>query len=142
MHQVVPGRRTGRVHRRFPAELTGGRGPARRRPPGARPASRLVALLGPAFVAAVAYIDPGNFATNFSAGAKFGYALVWVVVLANLVAMLVQYVSAKPGVASGQDLPEICRERFPRACPGACGCRPSWSRWPPTWPSSSAPPSA
>ena len=63
----------------------------------------------------MAYIDPGNFATNFSAGAQFGYALVWVVVLANLVAMLVQYESAKLGVASGRDLPEICRERFPRA---------------------------
>ena len=78
-------------------------------------ARRLVTLLGPAFVAAVAYIDPGNFATNFSAGALFGYSLVWVVVLANLVAMLVQYESAKLGVASGRDLPEICRERFPRA---------------------------
>ncbi len=74
----------------------------------------LVLMLGPAFVAAVAYIDPGNFATNFSAGARFGYSLVWVVVLANLVAMLVQYESAKLGVATGRDLPEICRERLPR----------------------------
>ena len=56
------------------------------------------ALLGPAFVAAVAYIDPGNFATNFSAGAAFGYALAWVIVAANLMAMLVQYLSAKVGV--------------------------------------------
>ncbi len=72
-------------------------------------------MLGPAFVAAVAYVDPGNFATNFSAGARFGYALVWVVVLANLVAMLVQYESAKLGVATGRDLPEACRERYPRA---------------------------
>lgn len=71
-------------------------------------------LLGPAFVAAVAYIDPGNFATNFSAGAKFGYALVWVVVAANLVAMLVQYQSAKVGVVTGRDLPELCRDHFPR----------------------------
>jgi manganese transport protein len=74
----------------------------------------VVALLGPAFVAAVAYIDPGNFATNFSAGARYGYALVWVVVLANLMAMLVQYLSAKTGVATGRDLPELCREHFPR----------------------------
>ena len=75
----------------------------------------VVALLGPAFVAAVAYVDPGNFATNFSAGAQFGYALAWVVVVANLMAMLVQYLSAKVGVATGHDLPELCREQLPRA---------------------------
>jgi manganese transport protein len=75
----------------------------------------IVALLGPAFVAAVAYIDPGNFATNFSAGAKSGYALVWAVVAANLMAMLVQYLSAKIGVATGRDLPELCRDFLPRA---------------------------
>ena len=74
----------------------------------------VVALLGPAFVAAVAYVDPGNFATNFSAGAGFGYELAWVVVVANLMAMLVQYLSAKVGVATGQDLPELCRDRLPR----------------------------
>jgi manganese transport protein len=74
----------------------------------------VVALLGPAFVAAVAYIDPGNFATNFSAGAKFGYALIWVIVAANLMAMVVQYLSAKVGVATGRDLPELCREHLPR----------------------------
>jgi manganese transport protein len=74
----------------------------------------VLALLGPAFVAAVAYIDPGNFATNFSAGAQFGYALVWVIVVANAMAMLVQYLSAKTGVATGRDLPELCREYLPR----------------------------
>ena len=73
-----------------------------------------IALLGPAFVAAVAYVDPGNFATNFTAGAKYGYTLVWVIVLANLVAMLVQYLSAKAGVATGRDLPELCREYLPK----------------------------
>ena len=73
-----------------------------------------VALLGPAFVAAVAYVDPGNFATNFTAGARFGYTLIWVIVLANLTAMLVQYLSAKAGVATGRDLPELCREHLPR----------------------------
>jgi len=85
---------------------------------GARAPGRLrgvVALLGPAFVAAVAYVDPGNFATNFSAGAQFGYGLVWVIVLANLMAMLVQYLSAKAGVATGRDLPELCRDHLPRA---------------------------
>ncbi len=87
-------------------------------PPAVRAPGRLrgvAALLGPAFVAAVAYVDPGNFATNFSAGAQFGYGLVWVIVLANLMAMLVQYLSAKIGVATGRDLPELCRDRLPRA---------------------------
>jgi manganese transport protein len=73
-----------------------------------------IALLGPAFVAAVAYIDPGNFATNIAGGAKYGYLLVWVIVAANLMAMLVQYLSAKTGIATGRNLPELCRERFPR----------------------------
>jgi manganese transport protein len=72
------------------------------------------ALLGPAFVAAVAYVDPGNFATNITAGARYGYTLIWVIVLANLMAMLVQYLSAKAGVATGRDLPELCREFLPR----------------------------
>ncbi len=71
-----------------------------------------VALLGPAFVAAVAYIDPGNFATNIAGGAKYGYMLVWVIVAANLMAMLVQYLSAKTGIATGRNLPELCREHF------------------------------
>ena len=76
----------------------------------------LLTMLGPAFVAAVAYVDPGNFATNIQSGAKFGYALMWVVLLANLMAMLIQYLSAKLGVATGKSLPEMCRERFPRWC--------------------------
>ena len=75
----------------------------------------VAALLGPAFVAAIAYVDPGNFATNFSAGAAFGYTLAWVIVVANLMAMLVQYLSAKIGVATGKDLPELCREQLPRS---------------------------
>ncbi len=74
----------------------------------------VAALLGPAFVAAIAYVDPGNFATNFSAGATFAYRLGWVIVAANLMAMLVQYLSAKVGVATGKDLPELCRELLPR----------------------------
>jgi manganese transport protein len=73
-----------------------------------------VTFLGPAFVAAVAYVDPGNFATNIQAGAKFGYALMWVVLAANLIAMMVQYLSVKLGVATGRSLPEACRDRFPR----------------------------
>ena len=96
-----------------------------------------IALLGPAFVAAVAYIDPGNFATNFSAGAQYGYLLVWVIVVANAMAMLVQYLSAKVGVVTGKDLPELCREHSAGRYRSACGYRPSSSPWPPTWPNSS-----
>jgi manganese transport protein len=73
-----------------------------------------LALLGPAFVAAVAYIDPGNFATNIAGGAKYGFLLVWVIVAANLMAMLVQYLSAKVGIATGRSLPELCRATFRR----------------------------
>jgi manganese transport protein len=73
-----------------------------------------LAMLGPAFVASVAYVDPGNFATNIQGGAQFGYMLLWVVVLANLMAMLIQYLSAKLGIATDRNLPEQCRERFPR----------------------------
>ncbi|MDE3132225.1 MAG: Nramp family divalent metal transporter [Acidobacteriota bacterium] len=73
-----------------------------------------VALSGPAFVAAVAYVDPGNFATNFQAGAEHGYLLVWVVVMASLMAMLIQYQTAKLGLVTSKSLPELCRELFPR----------------------------
>jgi manganese transport protein len=69
-------------------------------------------FLGPAFIACVAYIDPGNFATNIAAGSKFGYTLLWVIVAANLMAMLIQTLSAKLGIATGRNLPEICREEF------------------------------
>ena len=80
----------------------------------ARGLARIWPFLGPAFIAAVAYIDPGNFATNISGGAKFGYLLLWVVLAANLVAMLVQSQSAKLGIATGKNLAELCRERFSR----------------------------
>ena len=78
-------------------------------------------MLGPAFVASVAYVDPGNFATNISAGAKFGYLLVWVIVAANLMAMLIQYLSAKLGIVTDRDLPENFREHYPRPL--------SWGMW-------------
>lgn len=71
-------------------------------------------MLGPAFVAAVAYVDPGNFATNIQSGARFGYLLLWVVVAANLMAMLIQYLSAKLGVVTDRNLPELCRDHYPR----------------------------
>jgi manganese transport protein len=73
-----------------------------------------LSMLGPAFVAAVAYVDPGNFATNIQGGAKFGYLLLWVVLAANLMAMLIQYLSAKLGVVTDRNLPELCREHYPR----------------------------
>src|SRR5579871_1721989 len=73
---------------------------------------RILPFLGPAFIACVAYIDPGNFATNIAAGSKFGYLLVWVVVAASLMAMVIQTLSAKLGIATGRNLPEVCREQF------------------------------
>ena len=68
---------------------------------------------GPAVVVSVAYMDPGNFATNIQAGARYGYALLWVVLLANLVAMLFQALSAKLGIVTGRNLAELCRDHFP-----------------------------
>ncbi len=80
-----------------------------------------LAMLGPAFVAAVAYVDPGNFATNLQGGARYGYLLLWAVVAANAMAMLVQYLSAKLGIVTDRDLPQLCHERYPRAV--------SWGLW-------------
>src|SRR5208337_4144698 len=68
---------------------------------------------GPAVIASIAYMDPGNFATNIQAGAKYGYALLWVVLLANVIAMLFQALSAKLGIVTGRNLAEMCREQFP-----------------------------
>jgi manganese transport protein len=78
-------------------------------------------MLGPAFVAAIAYVDPGNFATNVQGGARFGYVLLWVVLLANLMAMLIQYLSAKLGIVTDRNLPEIVHAHFPRVA--------SWGMW-------------
>ena len=75
---------------------------------------RYLAFTGPAIVASIAYMDPGNFATNVQAGAKYGYSLLWVVLLANLVAMLFQGLSAKLGIVTGRNLAEMCRDEFPR----------------------------
>lgn len=80
----------------------------------ARPERGLLRLLGPAFVAAIAYVDPGNVAANLSAGAKYGYLLVWVLVLANAMAVIVQYLSAKFGLVTGKSLAEMLGERMPR----------------------------
>jgi len=79
-----------------------------------RKARRVLTLLGPAFVAAVAYVDPGNFAANFSAGSEYGYTLLWVLVFANLMASLVQYLSAKVGLVTGMSLPEVIAKKLGR----------------------------
>jgi manganese transport protein len=76
--------------------------------------AKLLPFLGPAFIASVAYMDPGNYATNIQAGAQFGYILLWVVVASNLMAMLIQTLSAKLGIATGQNLAELCRANFRR----------------------------
>ena len=75
---------------------------------------RLLPFLGPAFIASVAYIDPGNFATNIAAGSQYGYLLLWVILASNLMAVLIQTLSAKLGIATGRNLPEIARENFPK----------------------------
>jgi manganese transport protein len=85
------------------------------------PLRATLTMLGPAFVAAIAYVDPGNFATNVQGGARFGYLLLWVVLAANLMAMLIQYLSAKLGIVTDRDLPESFREHYPR--------RLSWGMW-------------
>ena len=80
-----------------------------------RPSRKIkLSLMGPAFIAAIGYIDPGNFATNIQAGASFGFTLLWVVVWANVMAMLIQLLSAKLGIATGKNLAEHIRDRFPR----------------------------
>jgi manganese transport protein len=81
-------------------------------------ARAVAALMGPAFVVAVAYVDPGNFATNMAGGAGYGYLLLWVIVSASLMAMFVQYLSAKLGIVTGRNLPELCREHCPRPVTG------------------------
>ncbi|MEU0966061.1 Nramp family divalent metal transporter [Streptomyces sp. NPDC005917] len=103
--------RSGRLTPRLTAGSVG-RTPGERRPPLRSGLS--YTLLGPAFVAAVAYVDPGNFATNVQAGATFGPMLLWVLLTANVVAMLLQYLSAKLGVATGMSLPQLCRARYRR----------------------------
>jgi manganese transport protein len=93
---------------------TGSVGAAQRALQGPSRKLRILPFLGPAFVACVAYIDPGNFATNIAGGSKFGYTLCWVILASNLMAMLIQTLSAKLGIATGRNLPEVCRDHFSR----------------------------
>ncbi|MCX7020143.1 MAG: Nramp family divalent metal transporter [Candidatus Sumerlaeota bacterium] len=81
---------------------------------GRRGIAKVFPFIGPAFIASVAYLDPGNYATNLEGGAKFGYQLIWVVLASNLMAMLIQSLSAKLGIATGRNLAEICRDHYPR----------------------------
>src|SRR6202047_147995 len=76
---------------------------------------QILPFMGPAFIASIAYVDPGNFATNIQGGAECGYTLLWVVVASNLMAMLLQTLSAKLGIATGKNLAEHCRNQFPPA---------------------------
>ncbi|WP_409013503.1 Nramp family divalent metal transporter [Deinococcus sp.] len=76
--------------------------------------ARILPFIGPAVIASIAYMDPGNFATNIQGGAAFGYSLLWVILAANIMAMLIQNLSAKVGIATGRNLPELIRDRFPR----------------------------
>src|SRR5437899_9891557 len=99
------------------AVLAGGEALAGRR----RGLRSLLPFAGPAVMASVAYMDPGNFATNIQAGAKYNYDLLWVVVVANSIAMLFQALSAKLGIVTGRNLAELCRERFPP--------RQIWAMW-------------
>ncbi|HLN06280.1 MAG TPA: Nramp family divalent metal transporter, partial [Acidimicrobiales bacterium] len=92
------------AYTRSPLEIVLAKGPLR----------ATLIMLGPAFVAAIAYVDPGNFATIVQGGAKFGYLLLWVVLAANLMAMLIQYLSAKLGIITDRNLPELCRDHYPR----------------------------
>ncbi|WP_259403198.1 Nramp family divalent metal transporter [Microbispora sp. H10949] len=89
-------------------------GTAAEQPPSPGRLARLAGLCGPAFVVAVAYVDPGNFATNMSGGARYGTMLLWVIAVANVLAMFVQALSAKLGIATGRNLPELCRDHLPR----------------------------
>ena len=96
---------------------------------------QMLPFAGPAVVASIAYMDPGNFATNMAGGAKFGYLLLWVVLVANLMAMLIQTLSAKIGLVTGRTSPSTAASTFPSRSSSSCGC--SWRSWrcPPTWPS-------
>src|SRR3974390_2358334 len=102
--EAQPGSLTERTVTAAHTGLAGGRGGL---------AGRL-AFAGPAVIASIAYIDPGNFATNIQAGARYGYELLWVVLAANLIAMLFQALSAKLGIVTGRNLAELCRAQFPR----------------------------
>src|ERR1019366_1595522 len=83
---------------------------------------RMLSFAGPAYLVSVGYMDPGNWATDLEGGARFGYALIWVLVMSNLMAILLQTLSARLGIVSGRDLAQACRETYPRPITVASGC--------------------
>src|ERR1700730_7281637 len=108
---VVQGRRVNRTRVAIREVIDGRR----------RGLSAIVPMAGPAVIVSIAYMDPGNFATNIQAGAKYGYGLLWVVLVANVIAMLFQSLSAKLGIVTGKNLREMCRGHFPRPVVWAMG---------------------
>ena len=114
LHPVEPGSLVVGAEEAFPGEAVVLRAAERSLSGERKGIGRYTPFLGPAFIASVAYVDPGNFATNMAGGAKFGYLLLWVVLAANLMAMLIQSMSAKLGIATGMNLPEVCRDQFSR----------------------------
>src|SRR5436190_10098068 len=84
-------------------------------PPGGNWLRRMFAFAGPAYLVSVGYMDPGNWATDLAGGSKFGYRLVWVLLMSNIMAVLLQTLSARLGVVTGRDLAQACRESYPRA---------------------------
>ena len=96
---------------------------------------RLFTFLGPAYLVSVGYMDPGNWATDLEGGARFGYALIWVLLMSNLMAILLQTLAARLGVVTGHDLAQACRAEYsPRRQPASSGFWPRWPSPPATWP--------
>ena len=96
---------------------------------------KLIAFFGPGYLVAVGYMDPGNWATSLAGGSKFGYALLSIALLSNIMAIILQALCARLGVASGRDLAQACRDAFPRAGRlAALGCSPSSPSAPPISP--------
>ena len=102
---------------------------------------KLLAFAGPGYMVAVGYMDPGNWATDLAGGARFGYALLSVILLSNLMAMLLQALALKLGIVTGRDLAQACRDHYSRRCRSRSGCSAKSPSPPATWPRSSAPPS-
>ena len=103
---------------------------------------RMFAFAGPAYLVSVGYMDPGNWATDLEGGARFGYRLLWVLVMSNAMAILLQTLSARLGIVAGRDLAQACRERYPRQRQRrACGFSAKSPSAPATWPRCWAPPS-
>jgi manganese transport protein len=101
----------------------------------------MFAFAGPAYLVSVGYMDPGNWATDLEGGARFGYRLLWVLVMSNAMAILLQTLSARLGIVSGRDLAQACRETYPRPVTWRCGCCAKSPSRPATWPKCWARPS-